>query len=198
MDPSEACAAACRERAPGADVRVGAAEALPFEADAFDAVLSQLVVQSLDDAPGAAREMVRVAAPGAVIATCVWDFRGGMPLLDAYWAAAQAVDPGGAAAAAGDVANPWCTAEGLRTLWQGAGIEDVEIGELSAGAHYDDFNDAWYSFAAGVSASGAYCRSLDEERRTALREEFRRRLGKADGPFRLAARAWAVRGRAPS
>jgi SAM-dependent methyltransferase len=196
VDPSEAYAAACRERVPGADVRVGAAEALPFDAEAFDAVLSQLVVQVLDDAPRAAREMVRVAAPGGVIATCVWDFRGGMPLLDAYWAAARAIDPEGAAAAAGDVANPWCTSEGLRTVWQGAGVEAVEIGELSAGARYDDFDDAWYSFAAGVSASGSYCRSLDEERRTALREEFRRRLARPDGPFRLSARAWAVRGRA--
>jgi SAM-dependent methyltransferase len=198
VDPSEAYAAACRERVPGADIRVGAAEALPFEADAFDAVLSQLVVQALDDAPRAAREMVRVAAPGGVVATCVWDFRGGMPLLDAYWAAARAVDPRGAAAAAGDVANPWCTAEGLGRLWREAGLEAVEIGELSAGAHYDGFDDAWFSFAAGVSASGAYCRSLDEDRRDALREQFRRRLGAPEEPFRLTARAWAARGRAHS
>jgi hypothetical protein len=51
-----------------------------------------------------------------------------------------------------------------------------------------------------VSASGAYCRSLDDARREALRAEFRRRLDVTDGPFRLVARAWAVRGyaRGPS
>lgn len=198
VDPSDDYATACRSRVPGADVRVGSAEELPFDAETFDAVLAQLVVQALDDAPAAAGEMVRVAVPGGIVAACVWDFRGGMPLLDAYWGAAASIDPEGARAAAGDVANPWCTRDGLQQLWRGAGLAAVETAELEASAEYDDFDDAWFSFAAGVSASGAYCRSLSEERRAALREEFRRRLGVADEPFRLSARAWAVRGRAPS
>jgi hypothetical protein len=36
--------------------------------------------------------MRRVTTRGGVVAACVWDFRGGMPLLDAYWAAARALD----------------------------------------------------------------------------------------------------------
>jgi SAM-dependent methyltransferase len=195
VDPSEAYAGASRERVRGADVRVGAAEALPFASGRFDAVLSQLVVQALDDPPRAAREMARVTVAGGVVATCVWDFRGGMPLLDAYWGAARAIGPAGAAAAAGDVENPWCTPDGLRGLWHEAGLDHVELGELSAGASYAGFEDAWFSFAAGVGVSGAYCRSLDDERREALRTEFRRRLDAPDAPFRLVARAWAVRGR---
>jgi SAM-dependent methyltransferase len=198
VDPSEAYADTCRQRVPGAAVRVGSAEALPFDDGGFDAVLAQLVIQALADAPAAVREMRRVAAPGGVIAACVWDFRGGMPLLDAYWAAARALDPDGARDAGDDSANPWCTRDGLRRLWEGAGIADVETAELAAGAEYQGFDDAWFSFAAGAGFSGAYCRSLDDERRAALREEFRRRLGVSDGPFRLDARAWAVRGRAPA
>jgi hypothetical protein len=132
------------------------------------------------------------------VAACVWDFRGGMPLLDAYWAAVRALDPEGARDAGDDSANEWCTRDGLRRLWERAGLSDVEIGELAAGADYDDFDDAWFSFAAGAGFSGAYCRSLDEPRRAALREEFRRRLGEPpDRPFRLTARAWAVSGRVP-
>ena len=124
---------------PGAAVRVGSAEALPFEDGDFDAVVSQLVIQALDDAPAAAREMRRVAAPGGLIAACVWDFHGGMPLLDAYWAAARSLDPDGARAAGDDSANPWCTRDGLRRLWEEAGIAQVETAELSAGAGYDGF-----------------------------------------------------------
>jgi ubiquinone/menaquinone biosynthesis C-methylase UbiE len=194
VDPSEAYADACRRRVPGAAVRVGSAEALPFDDGGFDAVLAQLVIQALDDAPAAAREMRRVAAPAGVIAACVWDFRGGMPLLDAYWAAARSLDPDGARAAGDDSENPWCTRDGLHRLWEEAGIAQVETAELSAGAEYDGFDDAWFSFAAGAGFSGAYCRSLDDRRRAALREEFRRRLAVSDGPFRLDARAWAVRG----
>lgn len=198
VDPSEEYVDACRLRVPGADVRLGRAEHLPFEDHAFESVLAQLVVQILDDPPRAAREMLRAAAPGGIVATCVWDFQGGMPLLAAYWAAAESVDPEGARRAGGDDTNPWCTPEGLRRLWRDAGLEEVGTAELPATADYDGFDDAWWSFAAGVSPSGAYCRSLDEERRTALREEFRRRLGAHEGPFRLTARAWSVRGRVPS
>jgi SAM-dependent methyltransferase len=194
VDPSEAYADACRRRVPGAAVRVGSAEALPFEDGGFDAVLAQLVIQALDDAPAAAHEMRRVAAAGGVVAACVWDFRGGMPLLDAYWAAARALDPDGALDAGDDSNNAWCTRDGLPRLWEGAGVEDVETTALSAGADYAGFDDAWFSFAAGAGLSGAYCRSLDEEHRAALREEFCRRLEASDGPFRLDARAWAVRG----
>lgn len=196
-DPSETYVEACRVRVPGADVRVGPAEALPFENGPFDAVLAQLVIQALDDPPRAAREMARVLAPGGVMATCVWDFRNGMPLLGSYWAAAMAVDPEGARRARGDMTNPWCTPEGLGRFLREAGVEEIESGELSASAGYDDVDDAWWSFAAGVSPSGAYCRSLDERRRAALREEFDRRLGSPRGPLRLTARAWSVRGRAP-
>jgi SAM-dependent methyltransferase len=193
VDPSEAFADACTRRVPGAAVSIGTAEALPFEDCGFDAVLAQLVIQALDDAPAAAREMRRVAVPGGIVAACVWDFRGGMPLLDAYWAAARVLDPV-AAAAGGDHADPWCTRDGLRCLWAGAGIADVEITELKAGATYEGFDDAWFSFAAGAGVSGAYCRSLDDRRRAALRDEFRVRLAAPAGPFRLDARAWAVCG----
>ena len=197
VDPSEAYVQALRERVPGVAVRAGSAEALPFEDGGFDAVLAQLVIQALDDAPAAAREMRRVAAPGGVVAACVWDFRGGMPLLDAYWAAVRALDPDGARDAGDDSADEWCTRDGLRRLWEGAGLADVEIGELAAGADYEGFDDAWFSFAAGAGLSGAYCRSLDEPRRAALREEFRRRLEQPDRRFRLTAGAWAVSGRVP-
>lgn len=197
VDPSEEYLDAARRRVPGAELRLGAAEHLPFEDDCFDCVLAQLVVQVLDDAPKATREMLRVTAPGGTLATCVWDFQGGMPLLDAYWGAAMAVDPEGASRAGGDTTNPWCTAEGLVRLWSEAGAEDVQSGEVSASAEYEGFEDAWWSFESGPSPSAAYCRSLDEQRRVALREEFRRRLGAPSGRFRLAARAWVVRGRAP-
>ena len=43
VDPSEPFVEACRSRVPGADVRVGVGEELPFAADEFDAVLAQLV-----------------------------------------------------------------------------------------------------------------------------------------------------------
>ena len=49
VDPSEPFVAACRARVRGADVRVAAAEMLPFGQNEFDVVLAQLVVQLMDD-----------------------------------------------------------------------------------------------------------------------------------------------------
>lgn len=196
VDPSEEYVVACRERVPGAEVRVGRAEELPFGDRSFGAVLAQLVVQVLDDAPRAAREMLRVTAPGGVVAACVWDFAGGMPLLDAYWGAAKHVHPEAAGRAGADERDPWCMPEGLRQLCEEAEVGQVELGELSASARYDDFDDAWWSFTAGASPSGAFYRSLGEPGRAALQEKFRARLGSPEGSFELTARAWAVRGRA--
>src|SRR3954468_33777 len=63
VDPSpllEACAA----RVPGADVRNGTAEALPWPDDSFDAAVAQLVLHFLDDQVAGLTEMSRVVRPG--------------------------------------------------------------------------------------------------------------------------------------
>ena len=49
VDPSPSFAAAVRERLPWVDVRLSAAEKLPFPEGAFDAALAQLVVHFMAD-----------------------------------------------------------------------------------------------------------------------------------------------------
>ena len=78
---------------PGADVRVGGAEELPWDDDAFDAALASLVVAFMRDASAGAREMARVTKPGGVVAACMWDIPGGgMTMLSTYWRAVASVD----------------------------------------------------------------------------------------------------------
>jgi hypothetical protein len=121
-----------------------------------------------------------------------------MTLLRAYWDAALAIDPSGARAAGAGERPPYTRPDELQELWSGAGLEVVELGELIVGADYDDIDDAWWSFAAGVGTSGAYCTSLDEATREELKADFQRRLGSPKGPFGLTARAWYARGRTPA
>jgi SAM-dependent methyltransferase len=71
VDPSRTMPTRAVPASLDVDVRVGSAEALPFGDGAFDAVLAQLVVQALDDAPSAVREMRRVASEGGVVAACI-------------------------------------------------------------------------------------------------------------------------------
>jgi SAM-dependent methyltransferase len=197
VEPSEPFAAACRARLPGVDVRVAPAEALPFAGGAFDAALSQLVVNFMADAGAGVREMARVTRPGGVVASCVWDYAGGMTLLRAFWDAAREVDPDRGAAADEGVAMPWCAEGDLARLWRAAGLAGVRSAPLVVSAAYRDFEDLWSPLPTGVGPSGAFCASLDEGRRAALREALRRRLGAGDGAFELTARAWAVAGVVP-
>jgi ubiquinone/menaquinone biosynthesis C-methylase UbiE len=191
-DPSEQFAAACAARVPGADVRTSAGERLPWEDDSFDAVLSQLVVNFMEDAPRGVAEMRRVARPGAVVAACVWDHER-MEMLRTFWSAALALDPDAPTEAS---TMRYGTPDELSELWSAAGLSDVEIGSLEVVADYWGFEDFWEPFTAGVGPGGAYCVSLPDDARAALREECRRRLGEPGGAFSLSARAWGVRGRA--
>ncbi len=195
-DPSEPFAAACRARVPGAEVVVGRAEALPFADGAFDAALSQLVVNFMADAPAGVREMARVVRPGGVVAACVWDYGGGMTLLGAFWDAAREVEPERAAAADEGTGMPYRREGELAALWRAAGLRDVREAALTATAAYAGFDDLWAPLPAGVGPSGAFCASLDAAGQAALREALRRRLGVGDGPFELTARAWAAAGTA--
>lgn len=65
VDPSAPFVAALRDRLPGADVREGSGEALPFDDASFDVVLAQLVVNFMSDPDAGLAEMRRVTRPGA-------------------------------------------------------------------------------------------------------------------------------------
>jgi SAM-dependent methyltransferase len=196
VDPSPPFAAACRQRVPGADVRVAAAEELPFADDGFDAVVSQLVVNFMSDAEAGVREMRRVARPGATVASAVWDYAEGMTLLRRFWDAARRVEPGTAAKLDEGAVMRYCTPPELTALWSEAGLADVRTGELHATAAYDDFDSLWQPLETGVAPSGAFVVALDDDRRSALRRGLHELLGSPDGPFTLDARAWYVTGRA--
>jgi hypothetical protein len=62
---------------------------------------------------------------------------------------------------------------------------------------FESFDNYWGPFLGGQAPAPSYLRSLNETRRTALREAVRARLPiSEDGSIHLTARAWAVRGRA--
>jgi SAM-dependent methyltransferase len=196
VDPSEPFAEAARSKAPGAEVVVGSAEALPFDADSFDATLSQLVVNFLSDPEQGLREMARVTRPGGVVAGCVWDYGGEMTMLHTFWDAATALDPEGAGPLVETHTMRFATLEELGALWDRAPLTNVEVAPIVVAASYDDFEDLWQPFTAGIGPAGAYTASLDTEAQSALHDEYARRLGEPTGAFELSARAWCAVGSA--
>ena len=189
VDPSQPFIEAARVAVPGADVRLAAAEELPFADDEFDVVTSQLVVNFMADADAGLAEMRRVAR--RTVTSCVWDYAGEMMMLRTFWDAVLELDPD-----APDEARTMrnSSPDELAALWRRAGLRDVETGALVVAAGYDDFEDFWSPFLAGIGPAGAYCASLDDERRAALRTGCFGRLGSPPGSFTLSARAWFVRG----
>ena len=189
VEPWEPFRALARAAVPGADVRSGGAERLPFPDGAFDVAMSQLVVNFMADPEAGVTEMARVAR--RTVTSCTWDYAGGMTMLRAFWDAALELDP-----VAPDEGRTmrFCAPAELADLWERAGLREVETTELVVEADYTDFDDLWDPFTAGLAPSGAYCAALDDEARAALREACFGRLGSPAGAFTLSARAWLVRG----
>jgi len=197
IDPSERFVAACRQRVPGADVRVGTGEALTWGDDEFDLVLAQLVVDGMNDPRHGVAEMRRVARPGGVLSACIWDFEGGMQLLRAVWDCALEVDAELARSFGAEKRNPFSRPHELEELWRTSGLERVELRRLEAGADYADFDDLWYPFANGVGNLGRFHEALDVPTRARFKSGAAERLGSPSGAFRLDATAWCARGTVP-
>jgi len=189
-DPAEPLVTACADRVPGADVRLAPAEQLPWPDDSFDAVLSQLVLNFVRDGDAAVTEMGRVVRPEGVVASCTWDYADGMRMLRTFWDAVLELDP----LAPDESGMRYCSEEELASLWERGALNDVATGPLEVEVEYDSFDDFWEPFMLGVGPAGAYCASLDPERRDALRDGCFSRLGSPAGSFSLTARAFAVRG----
>ena len=181
VEPSAGFVRAMRVRFPGIDVRVAAAEELPWPDAFFDAALGQLVVAFMSDAPAGVREMRRVVRPGGVVAVCMWD-RDGMEMLAAINRARDALGHP-------REESRYRTREEIGAL-VGSGAQ-VEL--LSVDAAYTGFDDFWSALAGGAGPAGAWAVSLDDGQRAAARAELHRQLGEPDGPFTLTGRAWAAK-----
>ena len=194
-DPSAPFVDACIARNPGVDVRLGRAEALPFEDGRFDISLAQLVLHFVTDANEAASELRRVVRPGGIVAACMWDFETGMEMLRHFWDAALAIDPN---APDGARTLRFGRQGEIVALFDSVGLEGIVETTLHVSTQYDSFDELWNGFLAGIGPAGVFCVALSDDERSALREELFRRVGSPTGPFALAAMARSAHGRVPA
>lgn len=192
IDPSGPFVAACRERVPGARVVEGIAEDLPYPADGFDACLASLVVGFMTDPQRGVAEMARVTRPGGVVALCFWDVRR-MQALGVFWRAARET----IGARTDDYTLVGAKQGDLSRLLTDAGLTDIRSGEIGAIGRYEDFDDLWSGYAAGVGPIGQYVTSLDDAQRERIRDAVAAGLADPDAPFTLPAVAWFAVGRVP-
>jgi SAM-dependent methyltransferase len=182
---------------PRATFQAGSAEALPFEADRFDAVVSGLVLNFVPHPDQALAEMARVVRPGGAVGLYVWDYADRMQLMRHFWDAAVALNPNAQALDEGR-RFPLCQPEPLQQLFQQASLHDVSVRPIDVPTTFRDFDDYWSPFLGGQGPAPSYAMSLADDQRAALRERIRSTLPiTPDGSIPLIARAWAAVGYAP-
>jgi SAM-dependent methyltransferase len=189
IDPAPQYVSACAERHPGADVREGAAEALPWADESFDAALSCLVIAFMSDADAGVREMARVTKPGGRVGVCMWDVdTGGMTMLRMFWQAMRAAKPD----ARSERGLPGTMEGDSAERMERAGLRELKAGAITVDVAYTGFDDLWEPFTFAVGPSGQALAALSDEDRTTVREAMRAEV--PDGQFTLDARAWYATG----
>jgi len=187
---------ACAHRArPSVIFETGDAMALPFAGASFDVAVCGLGLNFVPRPERALQEMSRVTVPNAVIAIYVWDYAEGARFLREFWDAAAVVDR---EASAYDQAQrfPLCNPEALRKLFEGAGLEHVEVRGLDITTRFGSFDDYWQPLLTGQGSAPNYLATRDERTQNAIRERLRNLLTTdCEGAIEMQARAWAVRGR---
>ena len=176
--------------------QVGDAMQLPFPAEHFEQTLSLLVMMFVPQPERAANEMRRVTRLGGTVSACTWH-RDELELTSIFWEEACKLDPGADARAQRPKHS---NREGqLGTLWQSAGLVDVEETAITMQLPFASFNDFWDPHLRGVAPQGVYVASLSDARREDLRQALHARIfgGRQDGAFTLNAKALAVRGTVP-
>lgn len=178
---------------------VGDACGLRFDDGTFAGALAQLVINFVPDAAKAAREMRRVTQSGGVVASAIWDFRGGLVYQRLFWDTAAGLDPNATTARDRLFSHPLALPEGLAGLWRSAGLAEIEQASLTIRMDYAGFDDYWEPLLGGQGPVGTYVHDLPPTLRAEI--EARVRLaylsGAPDGPRSMTATAWAVRGIVP-
>ena len=193
VDPSDAqLAYACaRPDARGATFQVGDAMALPFADDRFDAAAMALVIFFVPDPAKGVAEMARVVRPGGAVAAYAWDMAGGgfpfQPIqmeLRAFGYMPPTPPSVGAS-----------RLDAMHELWMRAGLQAVEMRQITVQRTFDDFDDFWAksTITGSIRPTLAGMAPEDVER---IKERVRTRLvPDAQGRISYGARANAVKGR---
>ncbi len=126
IDAAEGMIDLARAALPGADLRVGTLERLPWPDAAFDVVTGFNAFQFAPDLAGALAEAARVLRPGGLLAVCNW----GRPEandLHALTRAVQALDPAPTLVARRPIGEPGVLEEVLRRV----GLTPVDADDVA-------------------------------------------------------------------
>lgn len=195
IDPSEGQLAFARNR-PAARIakfHQGNAMDLPFPDDRFDAAVMALVIFHVPDPPKGIGEMVRVVAPGGMVAAYIWDnANDGSPTspiqIEMRANGLTVMTPPSVDAS---------RIESLRNLWAAAGLDGIETHKIVVERTFADFEDFWTTTLM-MPNMGPPIAMLPLAEAQRLKTAVKHRLA-ADSAGHVTYRAWAnaIVGRVP-
>lgn len=175
LDASENLAAIARDRLPGASIKIGEMEELPFDDEMFDVITGINSFQFAGDIVQALREARRVCRHRGTVAMLVWGRRQDCELLTVVMPAVFALLP-----PANTNAPPLALAEPgvIEGLMREAGLSALESSEL---ANALAFPDQATAVRAIMSAAARAIRHAGEEAVRRAIAETLARVVRADG-----------------
>lgn len=192
IDPSEAQIAFARSRSAlrSATLEIGDAQALPFEAYAFDVAVMPLVIFFVPDPAQGVAEMARVVRRGGIVAAYGWDLAGGGFPYEVLHTELRGVGAEVPTPPSPNAAN----FDSLEAVWTGAGLAEIATRAITVERTFGDFEDYWTLVRGGPSVARLLA-TLSPTNLDRVKQCVRERLpADATGRIRYSARAHAIRG----
>lgn len=184
LDASEALVEIARERLPGADIRTGELETLPFAESSFDAVTAVNSVFYAQSMANAMRELVRVVRPRGRVVVTAWGpadrcefLRDVMPLV------APLMPPPPSNAPAAHPVMALSAPGALAAEVDKAGLRVVDEGEVACPFVFPNADAAWRASASAGPNQIAIAHSGEAAVRAAFAEADRAHM-RRDGSVR--------------
>jgi SAM-dependent methyltransferase len=158
LDSNEGMLEVARGKEPSVEWRRGRAEALPFESETFDAVVSQFGLMFFEDQGAALREMMRVLRSGGRLAVAVWGPLGESP---GYAAMMELLQRLFGDTAANALRAPFALGDVrvLRSTFAAAGLPDVAVATCEGSARFPSLRSWIYTDVKGWTLADM----IDEE-----------------------------------
>jgi ubiquinone/menaquinone biosynthesis C-methylase UbiE len=190
--PDQIAYAKTRPGTASASYHVGDAQALPFDANAFDVAVMALVIAFVPEPARAVAEMRRVVKQGGTVAAYMWDLPGGGLPFNPIYGAMKSMNLSPPMPPSMDASRR----EVMEQLWRDAGLEAIETEVFRIPVTFTSFEEFWISNTLPVGPLGKYIETLDAAIKQDLRTRLEQRLKRGpSGSSTYEAFANAVKGR---
>jgi len=171
LDFSAAMLAIAATTAPGAALRAGDAQQLPFDDGVFDAVTSSFMIGHLTDPLRAMREARRVLRRGGRVAAAWWCGADRAIAFGIVWRAIEAHGRTDAGLPPGPPFDRYSEPEELTALVEGAGFREVRVDEHSFPWCVRDGEAIFRAYLEGTVRTAGLLRAQSPEALEAIRRD---------------------------